>query len=197
MKKTNVLLSHFIATTIICMSFLYVTNASGAPIVSYSIMGSSSNWTLDFSVTNTLGDSNQIYFFGVSLPDRNITGTPTGWDSDRWSLWNNNFYGGSNIDYNNNWIDRFVDSGSPNMIDPGETLDGFEVFVDTYLAPTSVQWFAYAANGTYTGSDYFNLDENPGFEGVAINVVPEPSTFVLLGAGLAWLAAIGIRRKKS
>ena len=52
----------------------------------------------------------------------------------------------------------------------------------------SVEWDGFATN-TFTGLG--------SYSGATPPPVPEPSTFVLLGAGLAGLAAMGIRRRKS
>ena len=41
--------------------------------VSYTASGSPGAWTLDFSVTNNLGDTNNVYYFGVRLPLQNIS----------------------------------------------------------------------------------------------------------------------------
>lgn len=160
---------------------------------SYSVSGSSGNWSLDFSVNNNLGGTNDIYFFGVLLPARAITGSPTGWDPNGWPSWNNSSYGGSNINYNNNWID--FDYTGPLTIQPGQTLSGFVAHDTAATAPTSVQWFAYAANGTYLGGDNFNTITNPGFEAAA-GAVPLPSSLLLFGPGLAGLAAMRRRFKK-
>lgn len=164
--------------------------AMAAPAVSYNVSGSSNNWTLDFSVTNTLGDGNEIYFFGVQLPARNITASPTGWNPDIWPSWDNTGYGGSSIVYNNVWIR----SGSQYAILNGQTLSGFEVLVASTAAPTSVPWFAYST-GDYTGNDYFHSRGNPGFEGTAGagNAVPLPGALLLLGPGLVGL--VGIKRR--
>jgi hypothetical protein len=172
-----------------CLVALLAGNVYAAPIVSFSVSGSSGDWTLDFSVTNTLGDANNIYFFGVQLPARDITASPTGWDPDQWTSWNNSGYGGSSINYNNNWI-----SFGGEILN-GQTLSGFGVHDTSATAPDSVPWFAYAAGGTYLGNDHFHTDGNPGFEGVAgSSRVPLPPTVLLLGSGLLGLA--GWRRLK-
>jgi hypothetical protein len=159
--------------------------------VSYTVTGSAGNWNLDFSVANNLGGTNDIYFFGVDLSGRNITGSPTNWDPNNWPTWNNSPYGGSNTTYNNVWIDF-----GPNEIVPSATLSGFDVAVSDLNAPTSVQWFAVALNGIYTGGGNFNNSSNPGFEGTATSgaAVPEPASLALLGAGVLGVAAS--RRKK-
>jgi len=180
----------FIATSIL------TSTSFAMPIVSYSVNGSANNWTLDFSVTNNLGGSNYIYFFGVELPARDITGTPTSWNSNGYESWNTSVDGGSKITYNNVWING--DSFQVNDIFADQTLSGFSV-LDTadVVAPTSVNWFAYAHLGTYDGVDYFHNSFNPGFEGIASDpstAVPEPSTFLLITAGLAGIGFL--RRKK-
>jgi hypothetical protein len=169
-----------------CLVAFLAGNVYAGPIVSFDVSGSSGDWTLDFSVTNTLGGSNYIYFFGVELPARDITGSPSGWNPNMHISWDNAGLGGSNITYNNVWI-----NGS--ILD-GQTLSGFEVHDTSATAPTSVSWFAFAyyPNGTYSGTDYFWSDINPGFEGTAS--VPLPPTVLLLGSGLLGLA--GWRRFK-
>jgi len=174
------------------------TTSFAMPIVSYSVNGSSNNWTLDFSVTNNLGGSNYIYLFGVELPVRDITGKPTGWYPDKWKSWNNHEYGGSNIIYNNVWLNDNPNTYYANLISAGQTLSGFGV-LDTVdaTAPTSVNWFAYGKFGTYGGGDNFYYSLNPAFEGIASDpstAVPEPSTFLLIISGLAGIGFL--RRKK-
>jgi PEP-CTERM motif len=161
-----------------------------APIVTETVSGTSGNYTLDFSVQNNLGNTNDIYFFGVLIDSgRDIVGSPTGFNPNTWPSWSNSAYGGSNLVYNNNWID-FTYSHLPN----GSTLGGFSVHTTDAVAPTSVHWFAYAYEGTYYGSDHFNSSTNPGFEGVTRSAVPEPSTLVM--AGLATVIGLGYQWRR-
>jgi hypothetical protein len=158
-----------------------VPSSSKVPGVSYTVTGSSGNWTLDFSVTNNLPSAlNQlgIYFFGVELDARDIVGTPAGYDPDVWTTWDNTPYGGSSIVYNNNWLGVSASGGIPQ----GSTLSGFQVHSISSAMPSSVPWFAWAygiGSDYYTGGDpyLFSLN-NPGFEGTA-TPVPEPGLLQL------------------
>jgi hypothetical protein len=173
-----------------CLVALLASNVYAAPIVSFNLSGTSGDWTLDFSVTNTLGGSNNIYFFGVLLPAFDITASPSGWST--YDSFNTASVGGSNTNYNNLW---YTDPESGNRILDGQTLSGFGVHDSSATAPTSVPWFAFAYGGSYSGTDHFWSDTNPGFEGVAgPSTVPLPPTVLLLGSGLLGLA--GWRRLK-
>jgi len=171
---------------------LSTAQAQPPPSVSFTTSGSPGNLTLDFSVTNNLGGTNDIYFFGVQVDSgRDITGSPTGFNPNSWTSWNNAPYGGSSTNYNNVWI------GSSSLL-PGNTLSGFDVVTTDLVAPTNVHWFAFATNGTYTGVGNFHSQSNPGFEGVtnASNTsVPEPSACALLGS-LGLSGAVWLRRKR-
>jgi hypothetical protein len=177
---------------ILCSLFLPLT---AAPIdVTVAVTGTPGDWTLDFSVTNNLTGAHAVYFFGVELPARDIVGSPAGWDPDSWLTWTNTALGSSSTVYNNNWID-FSFSGP--LV--GQTLGGFQARVTTLTLPSAVNWFAYSfADGElYTGGGNFNTQVNPGFEGsvdLAGSPVPEPSTFLLLGAGLVGTACLRRRR---
>ena len=170
-----------------CLVALLAGTVYAAPTVSFNVSGSSGDWTLDFSVTNTLGDSNDIYFFGVDLP-AGITASPSVWDPS--ASWNNSLNGGSSTNYNNVWL---TNPSGGNVILDGHTLSGFDVHDTSATAPTSVQWFAYAANGTYLGGDNFYYAYNPGFEGFASpSSVPLPPSVLFMGTGI--LGLVGWRR---
>lgn len=164
--------------------------ASAAPVVTYSVSGSAGNWTLDFSVQNTLNPAGMdIYFFGVELDTgRNIAGSPAGFDPDVWTSWDNLGYGGSSTVYNNNWIDFSFG----NLL-PGNTVSGFQAIYTGASVPSSVKYFCYGydpSGGQYNGTDNFNNQGNPGFEGTAY--VPAPASLAVMG--LAGLAATRRRR---
>lgn len=157
------------------------------PTVSYSVYGSSGNYTLDFSVTNNLGVNGMfLYFFGVELSASNVVGSPSPFDPTIHATWSNVIYGGSPTVYNNNWIVPLAASGIPD----GATWSGFQVQVSDAVAPVSVKWFAVAFSSggllSYPGGEHFNTPENPGFEGIA--AVPEPASLALLGLGAAAVA---------
>jgi hypothetical protein len=171
--------------------------AQAGPIsVTYTVSGTSGDYTLDFTVSNNMTGfpSQDVYFFGVELSGRDIVGSPSAdWNPNSWVSWNNTTFGGSSIVYNNNWIDF----GYTGLL-PGTSLSGFDVQISDAVAPTSVNWFAFAYSpddaDPYTGGGNFNSEENPGFEGVTGAVspnasAPEPAAGTLLLTGLA---AIGL-----
>jgi hypothetical protein len=123
----------------------YISGAQANPVdVTYTVSGSPGDWILNFSVTDNLGGTNDLYFFGVSIGSPDIVGSPTGW-SVRSGTWSNAGYGGSSTTYDNTWI---AGCCSPYVL-PGGTLSGFEVLDTSSVAPASVQWFAWANLGTY------------------------------------------------
>ena len=79
----------FLAAIVAAVAYGQSIGARAAAVdVSYTASGSPSNWVLDFSVTNSLGGTNDIYFFGVSLPTgHNIVGSPTGYIANTWLEW--------------------------------------------------------------------------------------------------------------
>jgi len=185
-------MTKFALATAIC-AFAFSAIAQRAPTVTYTVTGTSGNYTLDFNVMNNLNSGEgSLYFFGVYLDSgRNIGGSPSGdWDPTQWSSWNNSAYGGSNINYNNNWINN-----AGTYILPGQSLGGFEVISTDATAPTSVDFFAFAQGGTYNGNDYFNNSGNPGFEGIATEqAVPAPNSLFVL-APLA-IGLVALRKRK-
>jgi hypothetical protein len=199
---------HMIKKSVSIFAFLSVAVlltarvVSSAPLVSFTATGSNGNWTLDFSVTNTLGvDGLDIYYFGVALDAIDQTSP-----SSNWGNYNNGRVVGG-ITFNTVWTnsDFYLPSG---LIQEGQTLSGFQVTDSAQTVPDFVPWFAFAIglddSGkidqaiTYTGSDNFNWAWNPGFERESPQEgggsVPEPTTMLLFGAGLAGLAA-AYRRK--
>jgi hypothetical protein len=167
-----------------------IAAAQRKPTVTYGVSGTSGNYTLNFNVQNNLlTGEGWLYFFGVLMPGRDITGSPASWNPDTWTSWNNSGYGGSSTVYNNVWIGN--SGGGAGSISPGTSLNGFVVHTTTASAPTSVQFFAFAFGGTYNGNDSFNSPSNPGFEGNA-SPVPEPMSLIVIAAGAVAL----MRRRK-
>jgi hypothetical protein len=171
--------------------------ASAGPVVSETTTGTSGDYTLNFSVTNNLDGINSIYFFGVMMDSGNsIIGSPPGFDT-HFDTWSNAAYGGSSLDYNLTWIDNITFP-----IPFGTTQSGFIVHSTDTTLPAEINWFAYGEQGNYTGADNFNIQSNPGFEGLVSTTqsVPEPSSFVLglLGAvgGFACLSRTISRRAR-
>jgi hypothetical protein len=121
-----------------------------------------------------------------------ITSTPSGWDPERFRQWNNESYGGSSTIYNNVWLNLY---SRPDDILPTQSKTGFHVHSSDLFAPDSVQFFTFAAAGTYTGHSNYSNNWNPGFEGTAKltgTSVPEPGAFLGLGIGLVAL----VRRRQ-
>ena len=159
-----------------------------APVtVSYTVTGTSGNYTLDFSFTNNLtGTDQDIYFVGVfldpSLGVSTVTGSPGSFDPTIYPTYTVSGLGGSDTIYDAVWLDPTVSD-----LAPGQTLSGFDVQVASATAPLAVPWFALATGTVpYTGTGSFTGDPyNPGFEGVA---APEPVSWSLLLAGICGFA---------
>ncbi len=181
-----------------------MASAQASPVdVTYTVSGSSGNWTLDFSVTNNLGGTNGIYAFGVLVQSPTVSNYPVGWFSGgpgaNWSL-----YGGSNTNYDATWLTCPVASCPANYqinnVLPGQTLSGFRVVDAEATAPALVSWYAVAAGGNYSGpgcSFICNAPfDNPGFEGTALAAapVPVPAALWLFGSALSVMGAM--RRKR-
>jgi len=101
---------------------------------------------------------------------RDIQGTPANRDANTWTVWDNSGFGGSNTQYNNNWINLNFNGTD---IGEGSSQNGYVARYSGANAPTSVRFFAHAFGGSYGGNDNFNSSGNPGWEGDA--VVPEPA----------------------
>ena len=167
--------------------------ATATPVgVSYTLLGTPGDWTLNFDVVNNLWGSDQsVYFFGVAVDGSSITSSPATFSSGAFSPWTNSGFGGSSLSYDDTWI-----SGG-HVIYAGDNLNDFVVHSDAVDAPTSVNWFAYTSGSELKGKGYFNNAFDPGWEGTAtaiVGVVPEPASVALLLAGLG-LCGFMVKRR--
>jgi len=168
------------------LAVLPISSAAANTVdVTYTVSGSAGDWVLDFSVTNNIGGANQIYFWGAQLSTgTNIIATPSNWAPA------NNPWTANGTSYNNNWCQNGCGVlQSSFLINPGQTLSGFEAVDTAFTAPTSVSFFAYAANGNYTETDCFQCGVNPGFQGRALEASAVPGPIV--GASLPGLLFAG------
>ncbi|MEJ0046275.1 MAG: PEP-CTERM sorting domain-containing protein [Rhodospirillales bacterium] len=170
--------------------------------MTYTVSGSSGDWTLDFSVTNNMtGFPGQGIYYFIVQPNDAITGSPAGGWVDAGNA-PYSFAGAADATYNTAWIASgvFVNGGPPDeAIFPGRTLSGFEVLDTSAKAPTSIDWVLFSsAQSVYDGGgNFYNNDSgtNPGFEGTATSLVPEPSTLAILGIGLSGLLVLARGRR--
>ena len=175
-------------------------NLRAQPLVSYTVSGSSGNYTLDFTVNNTTPGTYgwDIYFFGV-LVNGSVLGSPAGYNSMHYSTIHTTEVTGPAYDwpFNNIWIDPTY-----SLLPTGVNRSGFTVSDTDVSAPTSVQYFAFGYNDgvPYTGPGNMNLSSpynTPLFVGYATVAVPEPASLsmsIAAGALLALLRRSAIRQ---
>jgi hypothetical protein len=140
--------------------------------VNYTVSGSTGDWIYDFSVTNNLGGTNDIYALSVTVADGSLTGSPAGWGQGLGALeWCNEENCGAVF---------------PSSVAPGDTLGGFIVTSTAEDKLLSVNWQADAFGG--------NLG-NPVFTGT-VSATPLPAALPLFSAGLGLMGLFGWRRKR-
>ena len=171
--------------------------AQRMPSATYTAMGSAGDWNLEFTLTNNLlPGEGDLYFFGVLLDTgRQIVAAPANWDTERFRTWSNQSYGGSSTIYNNVWLNLY---SRPDDILSAQSKSGFIAHTNSIVAPSSLSFFSFAADGVYNGNGNYSNYWNPGFEGTAVltttSSVPEPAAFAILGVGFVALLR---RRRKS
>jgi hypothetical protein len=171
------------------------------PIVTYTVSGTTNNWILDFSITNSLNVPNlDLYQFGIAEGTGEIVGSPTNWAP----LLDNPINIGTTFPtapdlFVNIWTADIPNGG---LIKSGETVSGFIVRSTSSLMPQSVEWYAIAfdytpdGHATYSGNDYYFSASNPLFVGTATATVPEyGSTLLFLSIGIASVLAFGWKLK--
>lgn len=175
----------------VCLN-LFSTGLLAQPIVNYMVSGTSGNYTLDFTINNSMPGTQgfDVYFFGV-LVDGVVSGDPLGYNSSNYSTIHTVETGGPayNWPFNNAWIDPTYTA-----LPTGRILSGFGVSDTDQSAPTSVQYFAFGENNgmIYTGLGEVPDSSNPSnplFVGNAVVVVPEPATpSIIAAASLLFLS---------
>jgi hypothetical protein len=163
--------------------------------MTYTVTGTSGDWTLNFDVANNMtGTDLSLYFFGVVVDGGTVVGDPLDFSSTAYTTWNNIVYGGADLTYNGVWINNgHVDYA-------GESLDGFLVHSTSVDAPANVEWFAFFSGSQYEGlSGLATENGNPGFGGTAspqVSSIPEPSSLALMLAGLGIAGILAKRRAR-
>jgi hypothetical protein len=164
------------------------TSLIAQPVLTYSVSGSSGDYTLDFTVNNTTpGTQTQdIYLFGVDVPNGSFTGGPAGYATS-----------GSFDNATVNLLDSTY-----SLLPSGTTLSGFDVFDSSATAPTSVPYYAYGYDfgADYTGPDNLGDADNPLFEGNAVagaNVPDSAATMPMLGVAFGALAGFSRKFRKA
>lgn len=168
------------------------TSVAAAPVsVSASVSHGLDGFTHVFTLTNDIGGSNNIYFFGVDLPG-DIVGTPASWaDTANFnSGWNTLADGGPNLEFVNTWCCASI--GTPS----GTSTTGFSVL--SLQRQSHIRFFAYAIGGSAPNGDgHFGSTTNPGYVGRVSGTVPEPASWAMLIAGFGLVGIAARRRAKA
>ena len=189
----------FIVTLVAGIFLMGMTTTASATKILYTASGGPLTYTLNYTVeNNTLPDSIQwlsIYFgqtsdglnftqtqmFSNFVPDDTGVSAPPGWFS----------YSFEPTAIDNPGIYNSDATGSG--IAPGGSQGGFTVTFDMQQGATYDHLFFLVGNFDQAGG--YNILDSGYTQPLQISGVPEPSTLLLLGAGLAGLAFI--RRKRS
>ena len=199
-----------VVTSILCI----VSVAGATPFL--DVINFSSDGIYDSRDYSEMGDSNSADYFG--LYNHNVDFTPNALSVDSATLQIDYAFINQSTGSSNNFSEKEIyfisDSGGTEIGQLpwyGDNLWHSEIFDLSSLIPgvSGSNWsIGFQFNETTNGNDTFYLDQSRLFgEYTAetgsivgtevITAVPEPSTFLLLGGGLAGLAFVVRRKKKS
>jgi len=115
---------------VLCLHYFSDNVYAQVPTITYTVTGNPDDWTLDFTVLNSISQPQDVVYFQTSVGP--ITGSPAGFTKNYFVIGSTPF-----------------DEWSGGSIAPGQSVSGFEV-LDTAdaTAPVSEGFFDHLANGS-------------------------------------------------
>ncbi|MDQ1271093.1 MAG: hypothetical protein QG618_2405, partial [Thermodesulfobacteriota bacterium] len=146
-------------------------------------------WLLDeygqnaYATTNgkaTRGAALQLAIWEVLYDFNNLDYDNDGAGTDSYDSIGNFYYNRSGVESTDNWVNNFYD----------EYINALTLAITGGLSASS-----YVSSGNYVVADLFvGSKSNKEVQDIIVNVVPEPTTALLLGFGLLGLCAVGRKR---